>query len=49
MAPSTRQEIDPRRQSLREAIWFAKSNNLLGIIAPAPLLVSLPLLPSLKP
>lgn len=40
LAPCDRNEPDPRRRSVSEAVRFAKSNNLLGIMVDALLLVS---------
>ncbi|KAK0530989.1 phosphate system positive regulatory protein pho81 [Tilletia horrida] len=42
LAPSTRKEVDPRRQSVSEAVRFARSNNLMGIMADALLLSRAP-------
>ncbi|CAD6901324.1 unnamed protein product [Tilletia controversa] len=42
LAPSTRKEVDPRRQSVAEAVRFAKNNNLMGIMADALLLSNAP-------
>ncbi|KAE8232676.1 hypothetical protein CF326_g2296 [Tilletia indica] len=42
LAPSTRKEVDPRRQSVAEAVRFAKNNNLMGIMADALLLSKAP-------
>jgi len=42
LAPSTRKEVDPRRQSVAEAVRFARNNNLMGIMADALLLSQAP-------
>jgi len=42
LAPSTRQETDARRESISEAVRFAKSNNLLGIMVDVALLNRVP-------
>ncbi|SJX63086.1 probable PHO81-cyclin-dependent kinase inhibitor [Sporisorium reilianum f. sp. reilianum] len=44
LLPSTRHETDPRRESISEAVRFAKSNNLLGIMVDVALLNHVPLL-----
>ncbi|EST05153.1 Glycerophosphoryl diester phosphodiesterase [Kalmanozyma brasiliensis GHG001] len=42
LLPSTRHETDPRRESISEAVRFAKSNNLLGIMVDVALLRHVP-------
>ncbi|KAK0549793.1 phosphate system positive regulatory protein pho81 [Tilletia horrida] len=42
LVPSLRKEVDPRRQSVAEAVRFARSNNLMGIMADALLLSKAP-------
>ncbi|CDS01347.1 probable PHO81-cyclin-dependent kinase inhibitor [Sporisorium scitamineum] len=42
LLPSTRHETDPRRESISEAVRFAKSNNLLGIMVDVALLNHVP-------
>lgn len=42
LAPSDRNEPDPRRSSVSEAVRFAKNNNLLGLAIDATLLSSVP-------
>lgn len=42
LAPSDRNEPDPRRLSVSEAVRFAKNNNLLGLAIDATLLNSVP-------
>ncbi|SPO23827.1 probable PHO81 - cyclin-dependent kinase inhibitor [Ustilago trichophora] len=44
LVPSIRHETDPRRESISEAVRFAKSNNLLGIMVDVSLLNQVPLL-----
>ena len=42
LAPCDRHEPDPRRQSVSEAVRFAKNNNLLGIMVDAVILNHVP-------
>lgn len=42
LLPSVRHETDPRRESISEAVRFAKSNNLLGIMVDVALLNHVP-------
>ncbi|KAJ1018224.1 hypothetical protein NDA18_006383 [Ustilago nuda] len=42
LVPSARHETDPRRESISEAVRFAKSNNLLGIMVDVALLNCVP-------
>ncbi|EPQ30369.1 uncharacterized protein PFL1_01895 [Pseudozyma flocculosa PF-1] len=42
LEPTARQETDPRRESISEAVRFAKSNNLLGIMVEVALLDHVP-------
>ncbi len=42
LLPSNRHETDPRRESISEAVRFAKSNNLLGIMVDVALLNHVP-------
>lgn len=42
LVPSERRETDARRESISEAVRFAKSNNLLGIMAEVALLNRVP-------